>query len=78
MYMHILPALSLTISPACTFGSYIYIYVYMYVYMLPALSLTTPALRTHTYTCMCSLYSDGVATISRLLKMLGLFCKRDL
>jgi len=41
---------------------YIYIYIYMYIYVESHYEVT----------------SQGVATISRLLKMIGLFCKRAL
>jgi len=52
-------------------------YVYICMYVARVSCSTSNALPIYIYTCInCVAY--GVATISRLLKMIGLFCQRAL
>jgi len=53
---------------------YVCAHIGMYIYMLEGMCIYV---HKHIYICLC-IYCYGVATISRLLKMIGLFCERDL
>ena len=58
---------------------YIYIYIYIYIY-----TYTYMHIYIYTYKCMYLVFYDqdeiccGVASVSRIDKIIGLFCKRDL
>ena len=55
---------------------YIYIYVYIYIYIYIHIYVLTHK-HAHIFRGLAS-WGYGVATISRLLKLIGLFCKRAL
>ena len=64
---------------------YIYIYIYTHVhlrmYVCVHIHVQILVYCIYSYICTClytQIYAYGVATISRLLKIIGLFCKRAL
>ena len=64
--------------------TYLYVYIHMHIYVIkmdlnPPVSLITCPLKRQRWTGLAELrYRYEVATISRLLKITGLFCKRAL
>jgi len=60
---------------------YVYIYIYIYIYMTMGCTIQ-PCTPAHRKVCLFEYHPqkdvNGVATISRLLTLVGLFCKRAL
>ena len=52
--------------------TYVYSYIYMYIYIYVCIFVTESPMLDRNDSCY------GVATISRLLKIIGFYCKRAL